>query len=83
MLSMTLAAGCGNACLTLAAQVCVCLPDDGTRAACTQRAKDGQASFPLRSEDEQYCQAKIDSHLCDCNNLQKVEVRQACGLVYP
>ena len=82
VLSMTFAVGCGDACLSLAEQVCVCLPDDGTRAACNRRAKDQEGSFPLRPEDTAYCQRQLDAHACDCNKLATVEGKQACGTAY-
>ena len=74
---------CGNACLSLAKEVCRCLPDDGTRAACNQRAKDGEASFPVRGDDDAYCQQKLDQGACDCNNLTTPEAKLACGFSYP
>ena len=82
VLSLTYAAGCGDACRSLAEQICVCLPDDGTRAACNQRAKDQENVFPLRPEDTAYCQKQLDSNACDCNKLTTVEGRQACGVAY-
>ena len=82
MLSITLAAGCGNACLSLANQICACLPDDGTQAACKQRAKDAQQSYPLRPEDEAYCQQKLDSQACDCHQLLTVQGKQNCGVAF-
>lgn len=82
MLSLTAAAGCGNACLTLASQICSCQPDDGTRAACNQRANDAQASFPIRPEDETYCQGLLNSNACDCNKLTTPQGRANCGIAY-
>ena len=75
--------GCGNACLSLAEQICVCLPDDGTRAACNKRAKDDEAIYAVRPEDEVVCQQKIDAKTCDCNQLGTPEGKLACGLSYP
>ncbi len=74
--------GCGNACLSLAQQICVCLPDDGTRAACNKRAKDDQAIYSVRPEDEAACQATIDAKTCDCTQLGTPEGKLACGLSY-
>ena len=78
-----LAQGCGNACLALAEQICVCLPDDGTRAACNKRAKDDQAIYSVRPEDELVCQQKVDAKACDCTKLLTPEGKLACGLSYP
>ena len=82
MLSLLCTAGCGDACLSLASQVCSCLPDDGTRAACNRRAQDSEASFPIRPEDAKYCQQRLDSNACDCNKLQTPAGKMACGLSY-
>jgi hypothetical protein len=76
------AAGCGDACLSLAEQICQCLPDDGTRTACNRRAHDQEDSFPLRPEDTAFCQQKLDANACDCNKLNTLEGRQACGVAY-
>ena len=75
--------GCGNACLSLAQQICQCLPEDGTRAACNQRAKEGGNGFSVRPADETYCQQKLDENACDCHNLNTTEGKLACGLGYP
>lgn len=82
VLSLATAAGCGDACRSLAGQICQCLADDGTRAACNRRASDQEAAYPLRPEDLQYCQRQLDAHACDCNKLNTVEGRQACGVAY-
>ena len=74
---------CGNACLSLASQICQCVPDDGTRAACNTRAKEGGNKFPVRPEDETYCQQQLDQGACDCNKLTTPEVKLACGFAYP
>jgi hypothetical protein len=83
VLTLTLAAGCGDACRNLASQVCNCFPDDGTRAVCNQRAKDAESVFPLSQADEQFCQQQLDSHACDCTNVATPQGRAACGLTYP
>ena len=82
MLSLTLAAGCSDACRDVASQICGCLPDDGTRAACNQRAQDLEASFPLRSEDVQYCQHLLDTNSCDCAKINTAQGRLNCGMAY-
>ena len=82
MLTLLCAAGCGDACLSLASQICSCLPDDGTRAACNRRAQDTEASYPIRPEDKAYCQQRLDSNACDCNHLNTPAGKQACGLSY-
>ncbi|TMA27934.1 MAG: hypothetical protein E6J78_08175 [Deltaproteobacteria bacterium] len=82
VLSVSLAAGCGDACRTLASQICQCLPDDGSRAACNQRAKESEANFSVRPADEKFCQQQLDSHACDCNQLNTPEGKVGCGLAY-
>ena len=81
MLSLSLAAGCGDACQSLASQICSCQPDDNARASCTQQAKEAEKTFPVRPEDERICQQKLDQHACDCNKLNTEEGRRGCGLV--
>ena len=81
VLSLSLAAGCGDACLALAKQICSCQLDDNSRAACNQRAKEAEAAFAVRKVDEQFCQSKLDAHACDCNKLNTEEGRRGCGLV--
>lgn len=73
----------GDACLSLAKQVCVCLPDDGTRAACNQRASDSETFFAVRPNDQAYCQRLLDAKACDCTKLNTAAGKQSCGLSYP
>jgi len=80
VLTVPLAAGCGNACFKLADQICSCQPDDTSRATCSQRARDEEGIYPVRSQDEQLCQAKLDQHVCECQQLTTPEGRERCGL---
>jgi hypothetical protein len=82
VLTLTLAAGCGDACLDLASRVCGCLPDDGTRAACNRRAKESEASFSVTAQDQAFCQHQIDTGACDCNKLTTPEGKVGCGIAY-
>ena len=83
MLTLLLAAGCGNACLNLADQICSCQPDDTTRSNCQQKARDQGGIFSVRSQDQQYCQQLLDSGACaDCQKLITPEGRKACGIAY-
>lgn len=82
VLSLSLATGCGNACLSLASQVCQCQPDDGNRAACNRRAKEQQVNFPITKQDENFCEKQIDSHACDCKVLDTAEGRVGCGIAF-
>ena len=82
MLTLTAAAGCGDSCLTLAAQICHCLPDDGTRAACNQRAKESETNFTVGKQDEAFCQKQIDTKACDCTVISTPEGKVGCGIAY-
>ncbi|MCA1828676.1 MAG: hypothetical protein ABR567_11340 [Myxococcales bacterium] len=88
------AAGCQDACLTLADQICSCQPDENSKANCNQQAKTAESTFAVTSADEQYCQSKLDLQQCDCGSqnspaataaccakLNTPEGRDACGLV--
>ena len=81
VLSLALTTACGDACLSLASQVCSCQPDANSQAICNQKAKDAEAIFAVGKVDSKLCQQKLDAHLCDCNKLITAEGRQACGLV--
>src|SRR5581483_10119394 len=82
VLTLTFAAGCGDACLDLASRICGCLPDDGTRAACNARARDSEANFPVTSQDQAYCQRQIDTGACDCRQLTTPQGKVGCGVAY-
>jgi hypothetical protein len=82
VLTLTLAAGCGNACLKLADQICNCQPNDTLRSGCQAQVREQEKVFSIRSQDEQLCQAKLDSNECTCEKLTTPEGRQACGLAY-
>ncbi len=81
VLSLSLAAGCGDACLSLADKICSCQLDDNLKAACNARAKQQESTFAVGPEDEKLCQQKLDSNACDCTKLITEEGRRACGLV--
>jgi hypothetical protein len=92
-LTLLLAAGCGNACLTLADQICSCQPDDNSKQLCNAQAKVQEETFPVSKHDEATCQQKLDDKGCDCNltdssdrtaccdRLNTPQGRAACGLV--
>ncbi len=80
VLTLSLAAGCGNPCRDLASKICSCLPDDGTRAACNTRARQQESIYTVGKEDQQLCQQKLDS--CDCTMLNTPEGRVNCGIAW-
>jgi hypothetical protein len=82
VLTLHLVAGCANPCLNLADQICSCQPDDVTRSACQQRAREQEAIFPVNSQDQQRCQQALDTHVCDCQRILTPEGRVACRLAY-
>src|SRR6266550_2864884 len=89
-----LAAGCKDACLALADQICACQPDQTSQANCTQQARNAESIFAVGAADEKFCQQKLDLQQCDCGSqssqaataaccvkLNTPEGRAACGLV--
>ena len=84
VLTLSLAAGCGDACLSLAQQICNCQPDQVSIDACNQRAQTAEGIFPVRSQDEQYCQSRLDDPTspCDCTKLNTAAGRAACGIAF-
>jgi len=82
VLTLTLAVGCGNPCLRLADQICSCQPDDTSRANCQQRARDQGDTFAVGPQQEELCQAKLDSNACACQSLITPAGRDACGLSF-
>ncbi len=88
------AAGCGDACLNLAQQICACQPDQGSQDTCNNSAKQQASVFPTSSADQSFCQKKLDQQQCSCGSytrpadteaccakLNTPEGREACGLV--
>ena len=82
VLTLCLAAGCGDACLSLAQQICSCQPDQPSIDACNQRAQTAEGIFPVRSQDEQFCQHQLDTSACDCQKLNTSDGRVKCGIAY-
>ena len=82
MLTLCLAAGCGDACLSLAQQICSCQPDQVSQDACNQRATQGKGIFTVSGEDEKFCQTQLNNNACDCTKLTTAEGRVACGLSF-
>ena len=83
MLTLCLAAGCGDACLSLAEQVCRCQTDVIAQDNCNQRAKEAKGIFSVNSSDERFCQRQLDSNACECSKLNTPEGREGCGIAYP
>jgi hypothetical protein len=76
-----LAAGCRDACLSLADQICSCQPDETSKGNCNLQAKSAESTFAVGKADEQFCQQKLDANACNCTALNTPEGRAACGLV--
>ena len=82
VITLSLAAGCGNSCLSLAQQICSCQADQVSIDNCNQRAQEAKGIFPVRAQDEQFCQKQLDSNACDCTKLNTPEGRVGCGIAY-
>jgi hypothetical protein len=82
VLSFSLATGCSDACIQLANQICSCQPDTVSQNNCQQLAQQAETQFPVRSQDEQFCQHQLDTNACDCHLLNTPEGRQNCGLSF-
>jgi hypothetical protein len=82
VLTLSLAAGCGDACLSLAQQVCSCQPDQTSVDSCNQRAQEAAGIFPVTKANDAYCQAQLNSGACDCTKLDTPEGRAGCGIAY-
>lgn len=82
VLTVPLAAGCGNPCLQLADQICVCQPDDTSRVNCQQRAREQEAIFSVGNDQQRLCQQALDTKACDCQKLITPEGRKACGIAF-
>ncbi|HEX4384239.1 MAG TPA: hypothetical protein VH083_14865 [Myxococcales bacterium] len=82
VLSFSLATACSDACINLANQICDCQPDTTSETNCQQLAQAAESIFPVRGQDETYCQHQLDIGACDCNKLSTPEGRQGCGLSF-
>src|SRR3954447_1897486 len=80
--SVALAAGCRDACIELANQICSCQPDVVSQSNCQQLAQSAEATYPVRGQDVQFCQHQLDAKACDCNKLNTPEGRVNCGLSF-
>jgi hypothetical protein len=80
VLSLSLAEGCRDACLSLADRICSCQPDDASKANCNAQAKLEESIFAVTKADQSLCQAKLDANQCTCEVLNTPEGRASCGL---
>jgi len=71
-------AACANPCITLAEKVCECEPLSSQVEDCKQAVNEEQVRTETTSEDEDRCEALLDS--CTCEGLTTPEGKQACGL---
>lgn len=76
-LSLTLLA-CENKCLTLAKKVCECEGVASEVENCQDRAESELSSIDISSEQEDFCESKIDS--CSCEGLDTPQGQINCGL---
>jgi hypothetical protein len=79
--------GCKGACRELSEKICDCSTTTSLeREVCVRRAINDEAIVEPTSEEETFCESKLDS--CDCSqdkknvDLNTSEGKQACGLAY-
>ena len=74
-----LAAACGSACEDLAHKVCKCQPTEAKKDRCNINVDAAVRNFDLSDEQEDRCQAILDSERCTCGALLAGDFA-ACGL---
>lgn len=75
----TLALGaCKSPCRALSEKLCECSENSIQRDACVRQAANEESRVSPTAEDQDRCEALIDQ--CDCNDIETLEGKQACGL---
>jgi hypothetical protein len=82
VVSFSLTAGCTDACIQLANQICSCQLDVASVNNCEQLAQQQESLSPVRDQDEKFCQQKLDQNACDCHQLDTPEGRVNCGISF-
>jgi hypothetical protein len=75
------ASACGSACEDLAHRICNCQPTRAQRDRCRVNVDAAARNFDLSDEQEDRCQAILDSGDCNCEALLAGDFA-ACGLSY-
>jgi len=71
--------GCGSACKDLANKVCDCQPTRSKKERCEIAINAAARNMDLSDEEEDRCQAILDSDRCTCQALETGDF-SACGL---
>lgn len=74
-----LSAGCGSACEDLANKICDCQPTRAKADRCKINVDTATRNMDLSDEEEDRCQAILDSGLCTCEALEQGDLA-SCGL---
>lgn len=74
--AMTVGTGCGNACQSLAKEICRCGRTQNDQNACVQRVTADTSQHPTKAQEE-LCQHLLDE--CTCDKLGTGDLA-ACGL---
>jgi hypothetical protein len=80
-LLFSLLSGCGSACKDLANKVCDCQPTRAKEDRCHRSIDAASSNFDLSDEEEDACQAILDSGECTCEAIEAGNFA-ACGLSY-
>lgn len=70
--------GCRGPCRQLADKLCDCRTNTIDKQACQQEAAIEEGRATITSADDQICADLLDT--CDCNAIDTLEGKQACGL---
>jgi|DewCreStandDraft_4_1066084.scaffolds.fasta_scaffold00303_29 hypothetical protein len=78
-LSMAFGSGCGSPCKDLADKICDCMPTRLSQERCHTNVNAADSNTSISEEEEDRCQAILDSGRCTCEAIQAGDV-SACGL---
>jgi len=70
-------AACTAPCDQLADNICNCLSDLSSRAACKQQISAEDSTVKVSAADQKFCSTKLET--CTCDRLNNGD-REACGL---
>lgn len=69
---------CKSPCRALSEKLCECTDNSLDRDACIREAANEESRVAPTAEDQDRCEALIEQ--CDCNRIDTLEGKQACGL---
>jgi hypothetical protein len=79
---VSLALGCGSPCEDLAYRICECQVSRSQKELCKNGIYSSTRNLSISSDDEDSCQAILDSGECTCEALQSGN-QSACGVSNP